>query len=617
MADPADGVLWVANSMAGLVALNLSTLQLDFTVGIPTGGVSQDTLALDPSLNELFVVNETGGQVEAVNASTGHIDATSINAGPGAKTLAYDPADNSLYVAGDNLTIVDPTTRAVVGTPIALPAHTITTGIAFDPSREDLYVTTTGGPLTYSGALTVIDGSSRAAGYGSFVTIPVGELATDPTPLFLPGGASPSDTVVWVPNQQSGTISEITSPPQVTVLAAAPNPIDLGQSVQILLNYTGGVGPDSVTYSGLPSGCLSADRTTIQCTPTATGNFTLVATVTDAFGETASGSTVLRVEAGLSLNLSLSPGPNPALDLGENLTGSATASGGTPSYSYFWSFGDGTTGSGPSARHAYTTTGTYVLSVTVTAAVGGAATDSRVVQVHPPPPVSISVAPFNVTEANRPLKFSADVTGGSGVGVGVWTFGGTVNRTVAPNGSVYATSYAWSQAGVYPATFTYTDTDGRAVRSTESVVVKPTLAATFLVSSSVAGSASEVGTAVDFQATVTGGVSPYNLTWAFGDGSYGFGPSLAHVYSRAGSFSVEVVLVDAAGVRVNSTLPLTVVANASTGAGPTSPTGGVSASLFLGILVGAAVAAVALYAAGRRGHRRPPPHPYVPPLGRK
>lgn len=35
-------------------------------------------------------------------------------------------------------------------------------------------------------------------------------------------------------------------------------------------------------------------------------------------------------------------------------------------YSFFWDFGDGTTGSGPSVQHTYTKKGEYVVSLTVT-----------------------------------------------------------------------------------------------------------------------------------------------------------------------------------------------------------------------------------------------------------
>jgi hypothetical protein len=125
-----------------------------------------------------------------------------------------------------------------------------------------------------------------------------------------------------------------------------------------------------------------------------------------------------------------------------------------------------------------------------------------------------------------------------------------------------------------------------------------------------------VGVTIDFRAVVSGGSAPYNLSWSFGDGSYGYGPSPTHAYAQAGTYSVKVDLADSAGVRVNETLSVVVSAASSpaTSSGGSAPSTGVS--LFLGILVGATVAVVGLYAIGRSKRRNPPPpHPYIPPEG--
>lgn len=70
-------------------------------------------------------------------------------------------------------------------------------------------------------------------------------------------------------------------------------------------------------------------------------------------------------------------------------TGSTSPPGGG-TLSYFWNFGDNTTGTGATPTHAYADDGTYTVVLLVRDALGAEATDSAVVTVH-------NVAPQNVT----------------------------------------------------------------------------------------------------------------------------------------------------------------------------------------------------------------------------
>jgi hypothetical protein len=71
-------------------------------------------------------------------------------------------------------------------------------------------------------------------------------------------------------------------PAVVVDLSPAKTFVDLGQWVTLHLNASGGSGGYSFAWSGLPPGCPSTNGTLVTCQPTATGSFSVSATVRDS-----------------------------------------------------------------------------------------------------------------------------------------------------------------------------------------------------------------------------------------------------------------------------------------------------------------------------------------------
>jgi DNA-binding beta-propeller fold protein YncE/PKD repeat protein len=605
--DSASQLLWDVNGASGLLALEIPSLAAGPVAGITNGVALVRGVVLDPGTNDLFVVNTANSTVAVVNGSTGLEVGPAISGIPGVISVAYDSADQSVYALGRSISIIDPRTMAIVGTPITIAPTARAWSIIYDPSRHDLYVTSNGTPAPpWPGTVSVIDGSSIAASEdGSYAAISVGQLALDLLPVQLPGSVAPGSSEILVANFDSGTVSIIGSPPMIAYFAANPNPVDAGVGTDLLLGFAGGAGPSRISYTSLPPGCTSSDVTALGCTTEVAGSYRISVTVSSSFGLSSAAATVLSVSPSLHVGMNFGS-PGAQVDLGHVLAVSATVSGGTGPFNYSWTFGDAGVAWGPYVGHTYSAAGDYLVTLTVLDAGGGVSSTTSSVSVVSLPVVSISASPSNVTDVNRSVGFSAAVSGGTTPGNASWTFGdgGTANGTVV--------DHAYSVSGVYFATVHYRDASGVNASQYTTVVVNPALAATLTVTNTPAPAPFAVGTPIDFATVISGGTAPYTIVWGFHDGSYGYGVSSSHTYGAAGTYSVTLFIEDAVGAQWNSTYRLVVTSASSSSSFGTDFQEG----LILGLLVGAVAAAVILFWAGRSTKRRSRPSPptaYVPP----
>jgi hypothetical protein len=85
----------------------------------------------------------------------------------------------------------------------------------------------------------------------------------------------------------------------------------------------------------------------------------------------------------------------------------------------------------------------------------------------------------------------------------------------------------------------------------ESLLPVSTFAASFSVVSFSGNCSSPLPETARFDSNASGGVSPYNFSWTFGDGSpTGFGQNVSHAYSAYGQFQVTLYVTDGAGDHV-------------------------------------------------------------------
>ncbi len=87
--------------------------------------------------------------------------------------------------------------------------------------------------------------------------------------------------------------------PSITSFTATASVVPLGGLTTLDLATAGGAGDDSIVYTGLPSGCLTANASTLTCVPAASGSFHVTVNVTDGLGGFATAG----------LNLTVVPAP--------------------------------------------------------------------------------------------------------------------------------------------------------------------------------------------------------------------------------------------------------------------------------------------------------------------
>ena len=180
----------------------------------------------------------------------------------------------------------------------------------------------------------------------------------------------------------------------------------------------------------------------------------------------------LNFTAGGPPPLSVEASPNPLSgDAPFPVTFHALASGGTPPYSYSWSFGTGATSSSENTSFTYSTAATYDAQLNVTDHAGGSirenwSIDVRTAPVVPPPvELTISASP-STASINETVTLTSTVSGGIPPYSFRWNLG---DRATA---STQNTSHQYAVAGTYDVILNVTDSKDTSVMRNITVSVQ-------------------------------------------------------------------------------------------------------------------------------------------------
>jgi YVTN family beta-propeller protein len=361
--DSGKGEIFVSDSGANDVSV-ISDAN-DKVVSTVLVGSSPFGLAYDSSVNSVFVANDASDNVSVISDQTDAVVAT-IPVGTNPFGAAYDSGKGEIFVANlnsNNVSVISDLSDKVVANP---SVGNSPYAVAYDSGKGRLFVANSGSDnvsvvddQTNSVRATVpVGGYPEGAGYDSkmgeiFIVnrgtanISVINDTLDNVAANVSVGNDPiavaadtADDSVYVTNYGQGTISVISNtipytPPSISSFTASPSVITLGQTTYLNVAASGGSGPLAYSYSGLPSGCATANQDSLTCLPVSAGIFTIRAFANDSTPHSANRTTILTVNLPGSIPVisAFAASPDPVI-VGDTTYLNVTASGGTGPLTY-------------------------------------------------------------------------------------------------------------------------------------------------------------------------------------------------------------------------------------------------------------------------------------------
>ena len=294
---------------------------------------------------------------------------------------------------------------------------------------------------------------------GSYVTVVV-----TPNDTRYPDSPSRSVNIHLVP---SGTIlPPVSFTPAFTMTPSTPGAFD---TVAFDASSTTNPNNNTLSYAWTFGDGSTATGVTASHSYSSPGSYSVTLTVTNANNQSATvtkGVTVGASTATPKADFVFSPtSPTTGQTVYFNASGSAAGAGHTLK-TFNWDFGDGHTGTGVQPSHAYSSTGTFTVTLSVADEVGQQATKPETVTVGALT-ASFTVSPSSPAHGSSvTFTSTSQTTSGHTITSVSWNFGdGTASVSGSP------VTHTFTAAGTYTVTLTVQDDAGNSTTTTQSVTV--------------------------------------------------------------------------------------------------------------------------------------------------
>ena len=459
--------------------------------------------------------------------------------------MAFDPLDGYAVAYGGEYSNATFSNETWALGPSILGAVSVTPG-AIDLGQT---VTINAQPISHPGYVVY-----------NYTTLPPGCISANVSALSCTPNASGVFPVVVVRNDSGGVpgtenATVVVNPdPTIASFTSSAAMVTVGATVVLTTNASGGTPSFAYRYSGLPTGCFSADRSALDCTPASSGNFTVQVNVTDAAHYVVSATLTLSVNEppGIS-QLTAFPA---SLDAHQNLSLVGLLTGGTPPITYRWTGLPTGCASNDSAMLTCSPTGPMSGEVTLSAtdADGKTANASVRVEVAVDPAFTSGAAAPSAVDLGTAVEIWANVTGGTGPVNFVYSGAPAGCRL----GNSAANACTPSVTGNFTIKARATDGAGFTIFENFSLTVNPTMS---LPNVTATPGAIDLGQNVTIDVVPEGGTSPYTIVFNVlprGCAGVASSTSVSCTPAVAGTFRVTVTVTDALGQTMAGSSLLTV-----------------------------------------------------------
>src|SRR6266487_4110340 len=272
------------------------------------------------------------------------------------------------------------------------------------------------------------------------------------------------------PNDASATpMTEFFGTSPLPTLSASftysPSSPQTGQTVSFTGSASGGTSPYSYSWSFGDGSTGTGSRATH--TYSSAGSYTVILTVKDSSSspQTATSQITFAVTSPpppISASFTLSPSLPSA---GQSVSFTAYASGGTSPYSYLWSYGDGSSGTGFQVTHTYNSDGTYQVTLTVADSQRNTSTGVESVVVGKSSlQDGFTYSPISPQPSNN-INFTGSARGGAPPYTYSWDFGNGASASGA------SATYSYATAGSYMVTLTVIDSRSHSNNTSQSLTI--------------------------------------------------------------------------------------------------------------------------------------------------